>query len=213
MDPLETNLSHLNHFELIGTAQNIIELGAAHPGLQDVPADVTGPTVLSEIKVDYAGSVVTAGNGDKIQGAFRDAKRVELLEGLIMWGQFIVMRSKRRKDPSLLQNNGFELKKTRTKIARADAVTPVPTDVRLKHSSRSTYITLITRAMQGKGSFEVRWTTNPNDESSWVDGGHHSYCQIELGGFIPGTKYYFCIRYHGKNGTSDWSDPVSIIAL
>lgn len=215
MDLLESNLRDLNAPALIGTVGIIAEMGAAHPGLQDVPEDVPGPSVLTALKVDYAASVQAMTNRGKQKDEEVEAKRIELLEAVIMWGQHIIMRYKRRKDPSVLQNNGFELKKPHVKGASKQAAgpTPVPKNLRLKHGSYSGTLLLFLKAILGSGTFEVRFTTDINDESSWVDGGHHTYCQIELKGFVPGTKYYFSVRYHGKNGTSEWCAPVGIIAL
>lgn len=213
IDLLESNLRHMSHAELIVSVGVIVDLGAAHSGLQDVPQDVPGPSVLNDLKVDFAASVQAAANGDKVKGEERDAKRQNLLESVIMWGQHIIMRSKRCKDPSVLQNNGFELKKSPAKNASGKSPTPVPTAVRVRHGSQSGHLTVNAKAIPGNGTFEVRFTTNPSDESSWIDGGHHTYCQIEMQGFTPGTQYHFSLRYHGKNGTSAWSTPVGIIAL
>lgn len=215
MDLLESNLRDLNAPALIGTVGMIAERGAAHPGLQDVPEDVPGPSVLLEMNVDYAASVQAMINSGKQKDQEVEAKRIALVEAVIMWGQHIIMRYKRRKDPSVLHNNGFELKKPHVKGASKQAAgpTPVPKNLRVRHGAYSTFLSIIVDGIKGNGTFQARFTTDPNDESSWVDGGHHTYCQFELKGFVPGTKYYFSVRYHGKNGTSEWCAPVAIIAL
>ena len=212
MDLLESNLRDLNHAELIVTVGNIADLGAAHSGLQNVPEDVPGPSVLTELKVDFAASVQAAINGDKVKGEERDAKRLHLLECVIMWGQHIIMRYKLRKDHSVLHNNGFELKKTPAKSASSKIPTPVPTNVRVTYA-QSGCLVVTTKQIPGNGTFELRFTTDPSNESSWVDGGHHTECRIERQGFVPATTYYFSLRYHEKNGTSAWCAPVGIIAL
>jgi len=215
MDMLESNLRDLNAPALIGTVGMIAERGAAHPGLQDVPEDVPGPSVLLEMNVDYAASVQAMINRGKQKDQEVEAKRIALVEAVIMWGQHIIMRYKRRKDPTVLLNNGFELKKPPVKNTSRQAAgpPPVPKNLRVKHTSLSTILALAVNRIPGNGSFEVRFATDPNDETSWVDGGHHTYCQFELKGFVPGTKYYFSVRYHGKSGTSEWCAPVAIIAL
>jgi hypothetical protein len=213
LDIFESYLRDLSHAELIVEVETIAMLGEQHPGLQDVPDDVPGPKVLMELKVDFAASVQAAAYKDKLKVEERDAKRLHLLECVVMWGQHIVMRYKRRNDASVLHNNGFALKKPQVKTSASKAPTPVPSDVRVKHAAESGGLQINVKFIHGNGTFEVRFTSNPNDDSSWVDGGHHTYCQFELKGFVPGTKYYFSLRYHGANGTSAWSNPVSIIAL
>lgn len=213
LDLLETNLRDLSHADLILAVDHIAEKGAAHSGLQDVPEDVPGPSVLKELNVDFAATVQAAFNGDRLLGEERDAKWLNLVESVIMWGQHIIMRFKRRKDPSILQNNGFAQKKQVVKKTVSKDVSPVPSQVRVKHGASSGWLTVLAKRIAGNGSFELRFTTDPNDEASWTDGGHHTYCQMKLNGFVPGTKYYFSLRYHGIGGTSDWCAPVSIIAL
>jgi len=210
---LKGSLHDLGDAALVLEVGTITDKGEAHPGLQDVPPDVPGPSVLRQANLDFAASVQAAlEDGGKKKVAERDRKRVHLLECVLMWSQFIVMRFKRRNDPTVLENNGFALKKPRAKRNSTHAPTPVPSETRLKHGE-STVIHISTKQIPGNGSFELRYTTNPNDESSWIDGGHHTSCQMELRGLVPGTRYYISLRYHGKNGTSAWSDPVNIIAL
>ena len=208
---LENNLRDLGHAELVLKVGGIVELGKAHPGLQNVPEDVPGPDHLHDLNVDFAASVQAAHDGGKKAAEERDTKRLNLLEAVHMWGQHIVMRYKRRKDPSLLENTGFDQKKPTARGSKVKGATPVP-NARLKHGE-SRQLVIYLKQIPGRGSYEVRYTTNPNDDGTWVDGGHHTYCTIEMGGFEPGTKYYFSVRYHGPNGTSAWSAPLSIIAL
>lgn len=209
---LQGSLHDLGDAALVLEVGTISDKGAVHPGLQDVPADVPSPSELRQANLDFAASVQAALDGGKKQGEERDRKRVHLLECVLMWSQFIVMRFKRRNDPTVLENNGFALKKPRAKKIFSRAPTSVPSDTRLKHGE-STVLHIATKQISGNGTFELRFTTNPNDESSWIDGGHHTSCQMELRGLVPGTRYYISLRYHGKNGTSAWSDPVNIIAL
>lgn len=212
LDLLENNLRDLSHAELIVKAATIVEKGKAHSGLQNPPEDVPNLDLIHNLQGEYAAAVQAALDGGKKAAEERDQKRLHLLEALYMWGQHIVMRYKRRNDPSVLENNGFDLKKPVSRGSKSKAgATPVP-EVRLRHGeTERIFINL--KQIPGRGTFEIRFTTNPNDDTSWVDGGHHTFCNIELGGFIPGIKYYFSVRYHGPNGTSAWSAPVSIIAL
>lgn len=210
LDLLEVNLQHLNHADLILKAGVIVEKGRAHAGLQNVSGDVTGPEDIHQATIDYAASVQAAADGGKRAVEDRNAKRLILLECLVMWGQHIIHRFKRRKDPTLLQNNGFDSKKAVTKV-KAKGPTPVP-QARAKHG-QSEEILRIVKRIPGYGNFEVRYSTNPSDDGSWVDGGHHTHCQIKIQGLVPGTRYYFSLRYHGPNGTSAWSVPISIIVL
>jgi hypothetical protein len=212
LDLLENNLRELNHADLILKVGTIVEFGKAHPGLQNVPEDVPGPELINGLNVDYAASVQAARDGGKKAAEERDLKRLNLLEAVHMWGQHIIMRFKRRKDQSLLDNNGFDQKKAVSRGGRGvKGATPVP-QARVKHGD-SEHLIVCMKQIAGRGNFEVRHTTNPNDDDAWVDGGHHTYCNIEMAGFVPGTKYWFSTRYHGPNGTSAWSTPISIIAL
>ncbi|GFO57875.1 hypothetical protein GMST_02000 [Geomonas silvestris] len=213
LDLLEINLRGLSHAELIVKVNTIIEMSRKHPGLQNISPDVPGPDLLEKINVDYAASVQAAANGGgRRANEERDEKRLEVLEHAMMWGQHVVILSKTRKDPSLLQDNGFDQKKQQGRQSKSkNGPTPVP-EARVKHGDTGELI-LIVKQIVGRGTYEVRYTTTPNDPESFTDGGHHTLCQIALKGFVPGTKYFFSLRYHGPNGTSAWSDPISIIAL
>lgn len=214
LDLLEINLRGLSHAELIVKVNTIIEMSRKHPGLQNISSDVPGPDLLEKINIDYAASVQAAANGGgRRANEERDEKRLDVLEHTMMWGQHVVILSKTRKDPSLLQDNGFDQKKPQSKSTKnkGGGTTPVP-EGRVKHGDSGELIIYV-KQIAGRGTYEVRYTSNPSDPESFVDGGHHTLCQIVMKGFVPGTKYFFSIRYHGPNGTSAWSDPISIIAL
>lgn len=213
LDLLEINLRGLSHAELIVKVNTIIEMSRKHPGLKNVSLEMLGPDLLERLNIDYAASVQAAAiGGGRRANEERDEKRNDVLEHTMMWGQHVVILSKTRKDPSLLQDNGFDQKKQQSRQSKGKyGPTPVP-EARVKHGDTGELIINV-KQIAGRGTYEVRYTTTPNDPESFVDGGHHTLCQIVLKGFVPGTKYFFSLRYHGPNGTSAWSDPISIIAL
>ena len=209
------SLRELSHPDFIFKVGTIVDLGLAHAGLQDVPDDVGGPQVIKVLNQELAVSVQAAANKDRFWMTDAGTKRQNVQEHVEMWGQFIAIRSKRRNDPSLLQNNGFDARKKMVKVSVVGkGGTPVPEEVKATHGTTTGTIFVHCKSMGGKGSFEARYSTDPNNEAAWVDGGHHVSCrQMPIGGLVPGTKYYFCIRFHGANGSSAWSEPISIICL
>lgn len=209
------SLRELSHPDFIFKVGTIVDLGLAHPGLQDVPDDVGGPKVIDALKQELAVSVQAAANKDRFWMADASTKRQNVQEHVEMWGQFISIRARRRNDPGLLLNTGFDPKKKIVKVSAAGkGGTRVPEGVKATHGTTSGSINLQCKSMGKKGSFEVRYSTDPNNEAAWQDGAHHTSCrQMPIGGLVPGTKYYCCIRFHGANGTSAWSEPVSIICL
>lgn len=82
-------------------------------------------------------------------------------------------------------------------------------DLVVKHGAVSGLVNLICKAFQGKGSYD--WQMS-NDQKVWVDlpGTHKAAAAVT--GLAPATLYWFRFRTLNKNGTSDWSMAVSIIA-
>jgi hypothetical protein len=206
------SLRQLSHPDFIFKVGTIVELGLANPALQDLPEEVGGPVLIKSLVQDMAVSVQAAANKDRFWMADSITKRQNVQDQVEIFGQFMLMRSKHRNDPGLLQNGGLDPKKKGVKINVSKAGTPVPEDVKVTHGLTGTLL-IACKGMGKKGSFEVRYCTDPNN-AAWQDGGHHISCrQMPVEGVVPGTKYYICVRFHGANGTSPWSEPVSIIAL
>jgi hypothetical protein len=208
------SLRDLSHPDFIFKVGTIVELGLAHPGLQDLPEEVGGPVLIKALTQDLAVSVQAAANKDRFWMADSLSKRQGVQEQVEIWGHFIVMRSKHRNDPSLLQNAGIDAKKKVIKYnPSSKAGTPVPEGAKVAHGTTGKLL-VSCKGMGKKGSFELRYSTDPNNEAAWKEGGHHTTCrQMPIEEVVPGTKYYICIRFHGANGTSPWSEPISIIAL
>jgi hypothetical protein len=210
-----SSLRELSHPDFIFKVGTIVDLGLAHPGLQDVPEDAGGPAVIDVLNQSLSVSVHAAANKDQYYVAQSNAIRQDVQEHVEMWGQFIVMRSKRRKDPSLLLNAGLDPKKKAGKTASANkGVTPVTQDVKVSHGPVSQTLLVTCKSMGRRGAYEIRYSTDPGNELGWIDGDHHTTCRnMPISGVVPGTKYYICVRFHGANGTGPWSEPVCIIAL
>jgi hypothetical protein len=160
------SLRELSHADFIFKVGTIVDLGLAHPGLQDPPEEVGGPVLIKALNQDLAVAVQAAANKDRFWMAESITKRQGVQEQVEIWGHFIVMRSRHRNDPSLLQNAGLDPRKKGVKTyVSSKTGTPVPEGVKVTHGTTGKFL-ISCRSMGGKGSYEVRYSVSVNRSTS-----------------------------------------------
>ena len=215
LDLLDVNFRRLSHVDFIFKVGNIADLCEVHEGLGPWPEEVPNPGEIRTDNLDFAASVQAAANGDRQRIAERDEKRANLEDAVTMVAQHIIMKSKRKKDPSLLLNNGFDQKKKVTRSAAGSKdVTAAPAGLTAKHGPASGTVIVKTRKLAGAGSYEIQISLEPGNEASWQTTGHSIHCShMEIKGQVPGSKCYIRVRGLGANGPGPWSEPISLIIL
>ncbi len=66
---------------------------------------------------------------------------------------------------------------------------------------------------KGDVTFEFAYTNTPLIFSSYVNIGAMPKSTRIIAALLVGAKYSFIYRFTTKDGTSDWSDPISLIVM
>lgn len=146
----------------------------------------------------------------------RDAKRLLVVNTIEQWTLYAVLRAVAANDLSLLENTGIKLRKGRT-ITKGDKNAPpvAPTNLALRHGLVSGSVLVKCDSMGRRITYGVQYTSgDTHDENMLSEEKHFTGTRgMELSGFEPASTLNVRIRQHGPNGTSPWSNFVSIIVL
>lgn len=199
---------------VVGLA-DALSVHPGHKGENAFPADtVLTPDQLRQIGNEFIAVTNAAESGDRNKKAERDAMRptTELLTAITI--QWMVMRSVKEKNPSLLANLGLQFKKKSGKKG-TPAVVTIPGNVKVKHGQHPGTINLSAGKVVAAALYEVTMCQgDPTREESWVEAGKSRHCRsILLEGLTPGEMYHFRVRCYGTGGYSPWSPVVSLRAL
>ncbi|MBJ6752070.1 hypothetical protein [Geomonas anaerohicana] len=149
------------------------------------------------------------------------AKKLEVWEegklAVAMNVQHITMLSLHRKDPTILQETGLELKqKQHIMKTSLNLLTEIPV-VTVKHVKSPSgpvpgaVTVIITRPKNAP--CELQMSTDPSNEGSWGGQGIHQKVRIQYQGLEPASRVYFRARLHVDGKTGPWSQVATIIVL
>lgn len=169
-----------------------------------------------------------AGNLQQLRDAAATGNREAKAEKMALWeagklaiamnAQHITMLSLHRKDPSILNNTGLELKQRQQSGKTAVNVLAEPPTVTPKHvqgpsGAVSGSIVVVTSRTKNTIPFELQMTDDPSNEASWISQGIHQKSRIEYHDLQPAKRVYFRARYHVDGKTGQWSPTANIIVL
>lgn len=214
-----TNINDLGINDFIALLLTVADKTDAHPALKDgLPEYFSNGQKLREI----------AGNLTQLRDAASTGNRDAKAEKIAAWeagklavamnAQHLTMLSLHRKDPSLLNNIGLELKQKQQggrSAVNVLAETPVVSAKHVQGPSGPVSGSIVLVISRAKSSipFELQMTDDPSNESSWSSQGIHQKARIEYHGQEPAKRLYFRVRYHVDGKTSQWSPTANIIVL
>ena len=183
-------------------AQTVITKMTGNPGLLN--PIITLP-VLTAKQIAFATAVANAANGGKEATAIKNEKRDELLTALRQEAAYV--QSVAGEDLVLLLSSGFEAMSTNR--AQVQLEKPV---IDLIDNPMSTQLGLRLQPVYTAAAYEVRIRYGTN---GWEAVGVFTQARsIIIPGRTPGTVYDVQARaVGGTTGYSDWSDPVSHMAM
>jgi len=213
---LVTNFSDLTINDFIVKTRFIADKMEVHPAfLEDnLPEYLAKAPRLREIAEALGQARDAAAGGDHGKIAEKKALRELGQQALTMIAQHITMLSLHRKDPSLLNNCGFELKQQKSSAKATVSLLDLAPGLDAKHGPFSGYIALLLKRFKQSLVVEVQSTDqDPANEASWGNSGMHNRSRIEMKGLTPASRIHFRARYHDDGRTGPWSSIVSIIVL
>ncbi len=189
--------SPLNSF-----AENVVEKMTNNPAF---PTPTVALGQLAGAQSAFSNAINAARNGGKQNTAAKNAARVELINLLRQNAAYV--QSVAGEDLVTLLSSGFEAMST----SRTRIMLPQPVVERVENP-QSTKLGLRLRPVPTARAYEVRISYGT---TGWQAVGVFTYSRpILIESLTPGTTYTLQARaIGGTTGYSDWSDPVSHMAM
>lgn len=102
---------------------------------------------------------------------------------------------------SMLESSGFEMRKHSTKATVPNSITSIKCSNMPNHGS----ILVRWKGERTRQYYIVETSTNPSDNSSWINVGVATKCKLEIHGLISGQRIYVRIGAVNNAGQSNWS--------
>jgi len=215
---VDLKLREMSHWELGHFVVALADALAAHPGHQGedaFPHPVSKPVELKDLGNSYLVVTAAAESRDVNKIAQRDAMRplVELNPAITV--QWVVIRSVKEGNPSLIANLGLEQKKKKPARSAITSTVTTPAKATAKHGQHSGSVLISTPKVPKALTYDVgKCSGDPTAEDSWQIMGPFDHCRnIELTGLEPGKLYHFRVRCFGKGGYSPWSSIITLRVL
>ena len=215
-DPFVRTYQNCPINDLIVYANHAAEKGATHVAFQGPVSDyVTLPPKLREIADALSVARDAAAGHDDNRMAEQKALAEIVIRALDHNSYHVILLADHHKDPSILQNAGYETKPPKTSKMKLHLVDLIP-GLNLKHlKGVSGALTVALARAHTNASVELQMTETPDDEASWrrVSDGIYNTSRFELRGYQQAKKLYFRARYHEAGAVGAWCQPVCIIIL
>lgn len=214
-----TNFKDLSDGDFALLLRDIGKTLETHPAYQtEVPEWVPGAKMLYE-QGDGLVEAISACNRDKSKEPEKAAKRKKGQQAINFAVQFITMYAMHNDDPSAL-DIGLEAKQ---KKYNKDARRSIPgkmdrleiQEVSDEKGEETDRLQFIISKLPDRGSVEIQYTDNSNDESSWKTFSHLYECRsfVPKGALQRVKKYYFRGRNCSAGGNGPWSEVCKHVVL
>lgn len=211
----DLRFSKFNNNGMVDKTMGIKDVLAKHPTfLEPVPYCVPTVERLGELAVTFRDSIQAAADGDRKKIAERVQARFDLEQALTIVAHYLVMVSIAKKDPSLLLNTGFTLKKQTVSKATATSGTDSLTlTLTVRQGPESGSVAGKVNRVSRAASFEFQGTEgDPAVESTWWTLGIFPHCsKLEGKNLQPGKKMAFRARCLTDKGPGPWAAIVTLI--
>jgi hypothetical protein len=187
--------------ELVDFTGGVI-VGLGNPAFADAPVL---PAALTPLQTDFAQKLATARNGGQTATAAKNVARAALIAALRQDANFVQLVA--TTDLPLLLSSGYKVASTN----RTSGPLRKPTITNVDNY-QSTMLMLAADTDDRSRAEEVRYRVGAGP---YQGGGMHTKpTRMLLPGLVPGTTYEVQARsIGGTTGYSDWSDPVSHMAM
>jgi hypothetical protein len=217
-DQLDTSFQNMSHADIIIKVESIADILANHSGFPlPWPDVVPNPQELKELVANFRVAVNAAAHGDRQRIAERDSTLAEMKLSATLTAQYLVMKSIKEKDPSLLNNTGFAQKNRNNSrsASHSNVAVGAPAKFTAKHGPVSGTVIARSSKVPGGGTYELQMCQGDQaTEESWKTVGLFMYCsRMEVKDLEPAKRFSFRVRCHGTNGPGPWSSPVILIVI
>lgn len=192
----------LPDFHIDNFAQGVIDSMTGNATYPTPPVTMANAQAALD---DFTAKVATARTGGMADTAAKNNARQTLLGILRQLAAFVQIKC--NNDPALLLSSGFEAQSTN----RASIPLEKPSGLKISNGNTGQLEALVT-PVKNTNMYEGRIKL---DGADWMPGVFSGDSQhILFNGLTPGKMYTIQIRcLGGSTGQSDWSDPVSHMAI
>ncbi|HBG06686.1 MAG: hypothetical protein A2075_10250 [Geobacteraceae bacterium GWC2_58_44] len=213
-DYLLLNFSDLSTAEFIFKLINVADKLEVHPVFTAYPEHVAGPDRLRQIAEQMKKLEDAAANRDLVKVAEKKAFRAESEQTAAITGLHLTMVAVYKKDLSLLNTTGFDVKQHRTYSKSQTSEPPPPSKLTVKNGPVSGSVIVTVNRAERAATVELQIADrDPSDESGWSTVDTFFKCHMEVRNLESVKRYYFRARYKTTGGTGKWSLPVSFVVV
>ena len=215
---LDLNIGGKGVNDTIVTLNTVSSLVSVHKGYQDpIPVEVPGPPQFTVLSGELHQADLEAVNKDLLKMQIRDAKHVECLIALTIFGQYAVMKAIKYKDMSYIEGIGFEKAKKPGGNRKAKPEGPIgaPDHFTVGYGAISGTVIFKFGKVKGAAHYDVQVCyTDPNNEESWALAATFINTRhMQMGGYEPGKYCMFRVRCLGAAGYGPWTQVVKIMMI
>jgi len=206
------NFSSLNDSEFLTKARFINTSLGKHPALSgEYPSYVPSLKVLDQSIQEMQAACDAAAHRDSQKIKLKNEARKKVDGNLKKIGQHLELFA--ADDVSLLQNSGYDLRRSAIKVKGANALASPHLAVR--HGDLSGTMIAKGNRVPTAGSYELQFTDgDPTVEESWRQQGIYvAISRIEVTGVQPGKNYSFRMRGISSHGPGVWSLVCTLMAI
>lgn len=214
-----TNFKDLSDGDFALLLRDIGKTIETHPAYQtEVPVWVPSAQTLYR-HGDSMVEAISACNRDKSKEPEKAAERKRGQQAINFMVQFLTMYAVHHDDPTAL-DIGIDAKQ---KKYNKDARRAIPgkmdkleiLEVKDERGEETDRLLFVISRLQEKGSVEIQYTDNSDDESSWQTFSHLYECRsfVQKGALERIKKYYFRGRYCSAGGNGPWSEVCKHVVL
>jgi hypothetical protein len=189
-------------YDLIGFVRNVIALMTSNtqypspsPALATLTASVNSFETLVQEAVD----------GGKLAIANRNAARAELLSLMRQLAAYVQGNCK--EDLALLLSSGFAAVRAPSPVG----ILPAPLNPRLSLTRKSGELLFRFDRVTNAKNYTVQ--TAPSANGPWEDEDLSTSVRVTIGGLTPGETIWARACANGSAGASDWTTPISAMAV
>jgi hypothetical protein len=162
---------------------------------------------VTSARNDFSVALSNAANGGKLLTAIKNEKRVELAASLRPLASYVQVTA--NGDLPVLISSGFPIQKPERQPI---GVLPAPSNLTVTFGARSGELRTTARPLSGAGIYNWRLTTAA-EPTVVLQTAQTTAASKTFTGLTPGVVYRIEVNAVGAAGPSNWSEPVSQIAV
>ncbi len=188
--------------ELLGFAPNVITKVTGDPLMAGIKPAVAAQQAAFD---DFSAKNAAAKNRGKMEILQRKMSQKVLVTGFGQWANFIDTAA----DGVLavIIGSGFDARRA----PGTGEIPSIPTNLRTRNGANSGEAVVACTGGRNIRNFSPQYAEAP--EGPWIDRPLSTKSNVLFPGLTPGKTYWFRLKANGAKGSSDWSSPISKMAV